>query len=88
MLILTKSDLEELLCMDDVIEVLESAFKDTAEGKVTSPLRTVITMPEGAGWMAIMPAYSERFNSLSTKVITYIKRNVERNLPLIIILSI
>ena len=82
-LILTKSDLEKVLTMKDVIEVVETAFSELVRGTATLPLRTGLTLSEEAGWMGVMPAYLEKTGSLSTKIVTVFEKNLEKKLPTI-----
>ena len=82
-LILTKSDLEKVLTMKEVIEVVETAFSELTRGTATLPLRTGITLSEEAGWMGVMPAYLEKMGSLSTKIVTVFEKNLEKKLPTI-----
>jgi ornithine cyclodeaminase/alanine dehydrogenase len=82
-LILTKSDLEKVLSMKDVIEVMEKAFSELAMGTATLPQRATITLSKEAGWMGVMPAYLEKMGSLSTKIVTVFERNLEKKLPTI-----
>jgi len=82
-LILTRSDLERVLSMEDVIEVVERAFSELARGTAILPQRTAITLNKKAGWMGVMPAYLEKIGSLSTKIVTVFEKNLERKLPTI-----
>ena len=82
-LILTKSDLEKVLTIKDVIEVVETAFSELIRGTATLPLRPGITLSQEAGWMGVMPAYLEKMGSLSTKIVTVFEKNLEKKLPTI-----
>ncbi len=82
-LILTKSDLEKVLTMKDVIDVVETAFSELVRGTATLPLRTGLTLSEEAGWMGVMPACLEKTGSLSTKIVTVFEKNLEKKLPTI-----
>jgi alanine dehydrogenase len=82
-LILTKSDLERVLSMQDVIEAVEKAFLELTKGTATSPMRAAITLSKKAGWIGIMPAYLEKMGSLSTKIVTVFEKNIERKIPTI-----
>jgi ornithine cyclodeaminase/alanine dehydrogenase-like protein (mu-crystallin family) len=76
MLMLTKSDLEKILSMKDVIKVVETAFSELEKGTATLPPRTGITLTKEAGWMGVMPAYLEKMGSLSTKIVTVFEKNL------------
>lgn len=82
-LILTRSDLEKILSMKDVIEVLEKAFAELTRGIAILPQRATITLDKKAGWMGVMPAYLEEMGSLSTKIVTVFEKNLEKNVPTI-----
>lgn len=82
-LILTKSDIEEVLSMKDVIEIVEMAFVELQRSTAILPQRATITISKVAGWMGVMPAYLEKMGSLSTKIVTVFERNLERKLPTI-----
>lgn len=82
-LILTRSDLEKVLSMKDVIEVVERAFSELTMSTATLPPRTGITITEKAGWMGVMPAYLQKMGSLSTKIVTVFEKNFEKKLPTI-----
>jgi len=47
------------------------------------PARVSISIPKEAGWMGVMPAYSEELKALSTKIVTVFGQNASRNLPTI-----
>src|ERR1700731_840402 len=80
-LILSRTDLENVLPMDETIEALDLAFRELAEGKAMLVPRTSINFPKQEGWVGIMPAFV--MNSFATKIVTLYKRNLERQLPTI-----
>ncbi|MDA4130736.1 MAG: ornithine cyclodeaminase family protein [Thaumarchaeota archaeon] len=80
-LVLSRSDLEQLLPMDQTINVLEQAFRELAEGKVMMIPRSIVVLPKVDGWIGIMPAYV--MNSFATKIVTLYRKNMEKNLPTI-----
>jgi len=82
-LILSRVDLERVLTMRDTISVLETAFKEQAVGGVVMPNRVSVPMPKNEGWLGVMPAYVERLEALSTKIVTSFDRNSSKNLPTI-----
>ncbi len=57
LLILTHSEVEQLLPMSECISVMEEAFIALARGEVHQPLRTVFRPTNVKGVMALMPAY-------------------------------
>ena len=56
-LILSQSEIEQLLPMDECITVMEEALGALARGEMYQPLRMVVHPPEAAGVIAMMPAY-------------------------------
>ncbi len=57
-LILSHSDIERLLGVDECIEAMAAALSDLARGHVYLPQRMVLTPPGAAGFMGLMPAYT------------------------------
>jgi len=82
-LILTRSDLERILSMEEVIEAVEHAFSELEMGTAVLPQRTGIDIKKEKGWVGVMPAYLEKTGSLSTKIVTVFEKNREKNLPTI-----
>jgi len=56
-LILTSSEIEQLLSMDECIGVMTDALTALARGAVHQPLRMIVQPPAASGLMALMPAY-------------------------------
>ncbi|MGQ9551394.1 MAG: ornithine cyclodeaminase family protein [Candidatus Bathycorpusculaceae bacterium] len=83
MLILTRSDLEKIVTMKDVIDAMEKAFAELKRGTAVLPMRATITLEKKAGWMGVMPAYLEEMGSLSTKIVTVFQKNLEKGVPTI-----
>jgi ornithine cyclodeaminase/alanine dehydrogenase len=69
--------------MREAIAALEDAFKEEATGSAVMPPRTSISIPRKDGWLGIMPAFLERAESLSTKIVTVYNGNQSRNLPVV-----
>ena len=55
--VLTHTDVEKLLPMDECIEVMAGALAALARGQVFQPLRMLVRPPEARGLMVVMPAY-------------------------------
>ncbi|MBS7653672.1 ornithine cyclodeaminase family protein [Candidatus Bathyarchaeota archaeon] len=83
-LMLSRSDLEKVLTMKDVIEYVEMAFLELQMGTAILPMRATITLAEKHGWIGVMPAYLGKMGSLSTKIVTVFEKNLEKNMPTII----
>ena len=56
MLVLTRSQIRELVPMPDAIELMKVAFAELSAGRTISPLRTVISLPDREGDALFMPA--------------------------------
>jgi len=65
--------------MKDLIPAMEQALTDFSAGRVTQPVRQIVTVPGGAGLMGLMPAvYGD---IMGTKLVNVFPRNVERGIP-------
>jgi len=69
--------------MRDTINVLEAAFKEQARGSAVMSTRVSVSIPGGAGWMGVMPAYLGDLGALSTKIVTSFDGNPSKSLPTI-----
>ena len=49
MLVLTRSQIRELVPMPDAIELMKMAFSELSAGRTVSPLRTVISLEDREG---------------------------------------
>jgi ornithine cyclodeaminase/alanine dehydrogenase-like protein (mu-crystallin family) len=56
-LVLTHSEVEQLLPMPECITVMEDALASLSRGEMHQPLRMVVRPPDSAGVIAMMPAY-------------------------------
>ena len=65
--------------MADLIPAMEKALIDFSAGKVTQPLRSVITVDPPGGFFGMMPALTPE--GLGLKIVTFYPKNVERDLP-------
>lgn len=73
--LLSRQDVIDVLDMGDVLDILEGAFADYANGKANMPQRTPITAPEHGGLALFMPAYLQGMGALGTKTVTVYKDN-------------
>jgi len=67
--------------MDDLIPAMASALSDFSAGKVTQPLRTVLTVGDQHAFYGVMPAYLPGTPALGTKLVTVFGGNAQRGLP-------
>src|SRR5262245_35042075 len=56
-LVVSQGDVPALLPMPDCIEAMDGALRALAAGDARLPLRPVVTLPDGRGAFAVMPAY-------------------------------
>jgi alanine dehydrogenase len=82
-LLLSRSDLEQVLTMPEMITTLEGAFKDLALGKTIKIPRSTMALPQEGGWIGIMPAYLPGENAFATKLVTVYNGNLDKGLPAI-----
>lgn len=83
MLVLTRSQVRDLVPMPDAIDLMKTAFAELSAGRTISPLRTVIPLPDREGDALFMPAYVPAMNALGLKSVNVFRRNPERGLPVI-----
>ncbi|MDF3016001.1 MAG: Ornithine cyclodeaminase, partial [Thermomicrobiales bacterium] len=83
MLVLTRSQIRELVPMPDAIELMKMAFTELSAGRTVSPLRTVISLADRDGDALFMPAYVPALDALGLKTVSVFRRNPERGLPVI-----
>jgi ornithine cyclodeaminase len=81
MLALSKADVRRLAPMRVAIELMKTAFAELSAGRTTSPLRTVIPVPDHHGDALFMPAFVPAANALGLKVVSVFKDNPARGLP-------
>lgn len=83
MLVLTRSQVRELVPMPDAIDLMKMAFAELSAGRTVSPLRSVIPIPEVEGDALFMPAYVPAMDALGLKTVSVFRRNPEKGLPVI-----
>src|SRR5688572_16621873 len=83
MLVLTRSQIRELVSMPDAIELMKMAFAELSAGRTSSPLRTVIPLADREGDALFMPAYVPAMDALGLKSVNVFRRNPQRGLPVI-----
>ena len=81
MLLISDGDIEKLLTMKEVIDTVESAFREYAEGQVVLPPRSTIMIPRYNGSISFMPSYLKRSESQATKIISIYPDNPKQGLP-------
>jgi alanine dehydrogenase len=83
--ILTKSNVEELLNMEDALKYVEEAYKQLSLGNAFVPQRISITDP-APGLTLVMPGIiGGEMNALATKIVSVYKKNPEKyNMPTVL----
>jgi ornithine cyclodeaminase/alanine dehydrogenase-like protein (mu-crystallin family) len=65
--------------MEELIPAMEKALIEFSAGKVTQPVRSVITVDPPGGFFGMMPARTP--DGLGIKLVTFYPRNAERGIP-------
>jgi alanine dehydrogenase len=73
--LLSKTSVADVLTMDGAIHILEEAFADFAQGKISMPARTPIKVADHEGLALFMPAYISGLGALGAKIVTVYKNN-------------
>src|SRR4030095_3791229 len=77
-LYLDEEQVRKHLRMEDLIPAMEKALIDFSAGKVTQPVRSVITVDPPGGFFGMMPALTPE--GLGIKIVTFYATNTERGL--------
>jgi ornithine cyclodeaminase len=67
--------------MPGLLDAVETAYRDVADGRDRSPLRSHVELSDGA--LLLMPGVREGGDGASVKLVTVMPRNAERGLPTI-----
>lgn len=85
MLILTETQVQALIDVDELITALERAHIQYSTGKTVMPVRLVVPLPQIDGRITAMPGFlNEDRAALGMKVVTYFQNNPKQNLPSIL----
>jgi alanine dehydrogenase len=68
-LLLTKSEVEQLLSMRETIEAVEEAFRAKGMGRVQMPPKSYVFFREFNGDFRVMPAYLENLGAAGVKIV-------------------
>ena len=75
MLILSRSEVERLLDLDELIEALAAAMSDLSAGRASSPPRVAAQIPERAAFLGAMPARVPSSDALTSKLVSVFPQN-------------
>jgi ornithine cyclodeaminase/alanine dehydrogenase-like protein (mu-crystallin family) len=78
-LFLDEEQVRKHLRMAELIPAMEKALIDFSAGKVTQPVRSVITVDPSGGFFGMMPALTPE--GLGIKIVTFYATNAERGIP-------
>jgi ornithine cyclodeaminase/alanine dehydrogenase-like protein (mu-crystallin family) len=78
-LFLDEEQVRRHLRMDELVPAMEKALIDFSAGKVTQPVRSVITVDSPGGFLGLMPALTSE--GLGVKIVTFYATNAERGIP-------
>jgi alanine dehydrogenase len=84
MLVLSESQVQSLIDLDELIAALEQAHIQYSTGKAVMPVRLVVPLPQIQGRITSMPGFLSEDRALGMKVVTYFQDNPKRNLPAIL----
>jgi ornithine cyclodeaminase len=80
-LLLSRSEVEELLDLDELTDALAGAMADLSAGRASVPHRVAALVDERDGLLAAMPGYTPSAGALVTKVMSLFPRNATSALP-------
>src|SRR5438874_4306821 len=78
-LFLNEEQVREHLRMTDLIPAMEKALVDFSAGRVTQPVRSIVSIDPPGGFFGLMPALTP--NGLGLKAVTFYPSNAERGIP-------
>ena len=78
-LFLEEEQVRKHLRMEELIQAMEQALIDFSAGKVTQPVRSVITVDPPGGFFGMMPALTP--DGLGIKIVTFYATNAGRGIP-------
>jgi len=74
MLVINKSDIEQLLSPEQCVELMDSAMRRTSEGRVVLPLRQFMALPRRDGKLGLMPGYLDEPPCFGVKIVSKFSR--------------
>jgi thiomorpholine-carboxylate dehydrogenase len=78
-LFLNEEQVRHHLRMPQLIAAMEKALIDFSAGKVTQPVRSIISVDPPGGFLGLMPAHSP--DGLGLKAVTFYPSNADRKIP-------
>ena len=81
MRLLTRSDIQQTLSMQEAVKVVERAFIELSTGSAVVPLRTALPQPRHDGVTLVMPGYLANADALAVKIVSIHNGNPQLSLP-------
>ena len=78
MLVLSLTDVEDLLDLDQLVEAVAAAMADLSAGRASMPPRGAATVAERHAMLAAMPAFLPSVGALTTKLVSLFPENRDR----------
>jgi len=78
-LFLNEQQVRKHLRMADLIPAMEKALVDFSAGRVTQPVRSIISIDPPGGFFGLMPAFTP--DGLGLKAVTFYPSNAKRGIP-------
>jgi len=78
-LFLNEEQVRKHLRMSDLIPAMEKALTDFSAGRVSQPVRSIISIDPPGGFLGLMPALTP--DGLGLKAVTFYPSNAERGIP-------
>ena len=78
MLVLSLTDVEDLLDLDRLVEAVAAAMADLSAGRASMPPRGAATVAERHAMLAAMPAFLPSVGALTTKLVSLFPENRDR----------
>ena len=87
--ILKSSDINAVLTMSDVLELVETAFRERGLGRAQMPPKSYLFFPEHEGDLRVMPAFLEGLGQAGVKLVNVHPRNpTNHGLPTVMALIV
>ncbi|MFC2008576.1 alanine dehydrogenase [Chloroflexota bacterium] len=89
MRVLNSSDIGSVLSMPDVLELVETAFRERGLGRAQMPPKSYLFFPEHEGDLRVMPAFLEGLGQAGVKLVNVHPRNpTNHGLPTVMALIV
>jgi ornithine cyclodeaminase len=78
MLVLSRTDVEDLLDLDQLVDAVAAAMADLSAGRASMPPRGAAVVAERQAMLAAMPAFLPSVGALTTKLVSLFPENRDR----------